>query len=138
LPHGAVFRPKLAITSWTTRFGELDDYLIGGYSNRIVHPIRAAIGLLSVCAMLAHTGGVAASGPTPDPTAAYQFNLLGNSDTAISLPVVRAKVASSIVASFFGNLITAGGSPAWSTDQFVYSPGIQTNTYFVYFRSGLK
>src|SRR6185369_13607141 len=89
---------------------------------RIVQLIRAAIGLLSVCVILAHMGGVAASVSTSDPTCAYQFNLLGNSDTVISLPVARSKAASGLVASFSGNLMTANGSPGWATGQFVFSP----------------
>jgi hypothetical protein len=86
---------------------------------RIVQPIRAAIGLFLIYVMLAHTGGVAASVSTSDPTCAYQFNLLGNSDTVISLPVARSKAASGLVASFSGNLITANGSPGWATGQFI-------------------
>ena len=71
--------------------------------------------------MLARTGDVAASPSTSDPNGAYQFNLHGNSDTVISLPVARWKAASGLVASFSGNLITANGAPGWATGQFVYS-----------------
>jgi uncharacterized protein (TIGR02597 family) len=62
--------------------------------------------------------------------------LLGNSDTIVSLPYTRAGVVAQTVSAVSANVITVSGTPNWLPNQFVYSAGVQTNTYFVRFDSG--
>jgi uncharacterized protein (TIGR02597 family) len=65
-----------------------------------------------------------------------QLALLGNSDTFVSLPYTRAGIVTETVSSASGNIITVNGSPNWTMNQFVYSAGVQTNSYFVRFTTG--
>jgi uncharacterized protein (TIGR02597 family) len=62
--------------------------------------------------------------------------LLGLSDNYISLPFLRPAAAVVTVSSISSNLITVAGSPGWSSNQFVYSAGAQSNTYYARFTSG--
>ena len=55
--------------------------------------------------------------------------LLGESDSAISLPFVRRPAFIGAVQSAIGNSITVSGSP-WTADQFVYAAGSQPNRYY--------
>ena len=65
-----------------------------------------------------------------------QLSLLGNSDTFVSIPYTRAGIVTETVSSASGNVVTVNGSPNWTTNQFGYSAGVQTNSYFVRFTSG--
>lgn len=68
----------------------------------------------------------------------YKLDLLGNSDTIVSIPFARLEVDSALVSSTnSGNVIQVQGTPGWTTNQFVYSSGVQSNTYFVRFKSGV-
>lgn len=63
---------------------------------------------------------------------------LGNSDTRFSVPLHRPAAFQGVVESVAGNVITVSGLPGWAANQFVYSAGGQTNTYYVSFVSGNK
>ena len=63
---------------------------------------------------------------------------LGNSDTRLSPPLHRTPVFSGTVQSVTGNVIVVQEATAWSVNQFVYSAGVQTDTYYVSFTSGSK
>ena len=80
-----------------------------------------------------------ASSCTSTPAAGFiSLSLLGNSDTFISMPFVRAAVSSATIISFADNVVTvaqANGQP-WTTNQFVYASGSQSNTYYARFASG--
>lgn len=65
-----------------------------------------------------------------------ELALLGNSDTFVSVPYTRAGVIAETVGSVAGNVVTVNGSPNWIPNQFVYSAGVQTNSYFARFTSG--
>jgi uncharacterized protein (TIGR02597 family) len=65
-----------------------------------------------------------------------RLSLLGSSDNIVSIPFGRAPAIAVLVSSVSGNIITAGGSPGWTANQFVYASGTQSNTYFVRFTSG--
>ncbi|MDB6059351.1 MAG: hypothetical protein JWO95_3195 [Verrucomicrobiales bacterium] len=65
-----------------------------------------------------------------------QLALLGNSDTFVSVPYTRAGILTETVSSVAANVVTANGSPNWIPNQFVYSAGVQSNSYFVRFTSG--
>ncbi|MGZ4972119.1 MAG: TIGR02597 family protein, partial [Limisphaerales bacterium] len=80
-----------------------------------------------------------ASDCTSTPAAGFiSLSLLGNSDTFISLPFVRTAASSATVVSYSDNVVTvaqANGQP-WTTNQFVYVSGSQSNTYYARFASG--
>lgn len=72
------------------------------------------------------------------PAGFIALSLLGNSDTFISLPFFRAAAATATIVSVADNVITVArdnGQP-WNVNQFVYTAGSQSNTYYVRFASG--
>ena len=71
-----------------------------------------------------------------DPVGFIKLSSLGNSDTFVSLPFARPGASRIIVSSVSGNVVTADGSPSWTTNQFVYASGTQSNTYYARFASG--
>lgn len=72
-----------------------------------------------------------------DPKGVMIIPLKGESDTIIGVPLVREKVYEGTVESITGNVITLAGSPAWETDEFVYTGAInETDTYYVIIASG--
>ena len=80
--------------------------------------------LLAVCPLLAF-------GQLPQPAAVgfTTASLLGESDSAISLPFVRPPVFTGTIQSATGNTITVNGGP-WTANQLVYTPGSQPNHYY--------
>ncbi|HTG44729.1 MAG TPA: TIGR02597 family protein, partial [Verrucomicrobiae bacterium] len=68
----------------------------------------------------------------------YRLNLLGNSDTLVSIPYLRPPVELGATVSVSGNQLRLRGAPAWAANQWVYAAGVQTNTYFLLFRSGVR
>jgi uncharacterized protein (TIGR02597 family) len=77
------------------------------------------------------------SGDTTSATAGFlQVPLLGNSDNFVSLPFTRAGAIPVNVASVSGSVVTITNSPNWTSNQFVYTPGTQSNTYYAHFVSG--
>jgi uncharacterized protein (TIGR02597 family) len=58
------------------------------------------------------------------------LGLLANSDTRISIPFLPPPVFTGSVQSVAGNVVTVGGSPNWTANQFIYAAGTQVNTYF--------
>ena len=64
------------------------------------------------------------------------LSLLGSSDNFISLPFVRPSASLQLVSSVTGSNIVVAGLPGWTPNQFVYSSGTQSNTYYVRFTSG--
>lgn len=65
------------------------------------------------------------------------ISMLGDSDTFVSLPFERPGASSAVVGSVSANVINISGSPNWSTGQFVYASGSQSNTYYVRLSSGV-
>src|SRR5205823_2951380 len=61
----------------------------------------------------------------------------GNSDTLTSTALLRPSAFQSTLASVWFNTIQVNGA-AWSANQFVYSRGVQPNTYFLLVRGGLR
>jgi uncharacterized protein (TIGR02597 family) len=86
---------------------------------------------------LAAAAGHAATA-TSEPVGTQSLPLLANSDTYVSLPLHRPAVSIGQVSSVSGNVVTLAGSPGWSTNQFVYASGSQSNTYYAFIRSGSK
>lgn len=78
---------------------------------------------------------LASSQHLSDIVGVMNFPLLGNSDNFVSLPLLRGPSVLANVASVSANIITVVGNP-FSTDQFVYSANVQSNTYYVRFVSG--
>jgi uncharacterized protein (TIGR02597 family) len=67
-----------------------------------------------------------------------QLSLAGNSDSYVSAPFVRTPAASATVGTVVGNVITVSLQfpVTWTSNQFVYAAGIQSNNYYVRFISG--
>ncbi|MDB6059244.1 MAG: Endoglucanase, partial [Verrucomicrobiales bacterium] len=67
-----------------------------------------------------------------------RLNLLGNSESFVSLPLVRPAMASATVNSIAGSSIAAmlQYPSSWSANQFVYSGTSQSNNYYARFVSG--
>jgi uncharacterized protein (TIGR02597 family) len=83
-------------------------------------------------AKVTDSSGISITTPTRSFTtvgsSSISLSLPGNSDSYISLPFVRPATATTTVASASGNNITTTAS--WTPGQFVYSAGVQTNTYY--------
>lgn len=98
-------------------------------------PKTLALGLaLSLCSTTASLAATA----TTDPVGYNTISLLANSDTYVSVPFHRPAVFVGQAASFSGNVITVAGTPGWTANQFVYVSSTQTNTYYLFIRSGTK
>lgn len=75
---------------------------------------------------------------TSEPAGTLSLSLPADSDTYVSLPFHRPAAYTGPVSSVSGNVITVAGTPGWSAGQFVYAAGSQSNTYYVFIRSGPK
>jgi uncharacterized protein (TIGR02597 family) len=73
-----------------------------------------------------------------EPAGYYKLTFLGNSDTIVSIPFARPAKASGVVNSVSGNVVQVQGVPNWTSNQFVYAAGVQSNTYYLRFASGAK
>jgi uncharacterized protein (TIGR02597 family) len=85
--------------------------------------------LLPVGCALAYATLTYAQSAATDPVGFTTAALLGQSDSAISLPFVRPPVFVGGIESASGNIITVSGRP-WTMNQFVYAPGTQPNRYY--------
>lgn len=97
---------------------------------------KLPITLLAALAMATATH--AQTTVSSDPVGFNTITALGNSDTRFSLPLHRASAYQGAVASVAGNVLTVQGTPGWTANQFVYSAGTQSNTYYVEITSGSK
>ena len=71
--------------------------------------------------------------PTPvttDPVGFTSTSCLSNSDTLVSVPFTRPQAFVGAATTISGGTITVSGSPAWTTNQFVYAQGAQPNHYY--------
>jgi uncharacterized protein (TIGR02597 family) len=76
-------------------------------------------------------GAVSLGAYTTNTPSSY-VGLQGSSDTFVSLPVTRPPVfVGTTSAAPTGSTIPISGAPGWTTNQFVYASGSQTNTYYV-------
>lgn len=73
-----------------------------------------------------------------DPAGFDKVDLLGNSDTIVSIPFSRPEAAFALVESVAGSNVTVKGSPGWVPNQFVYAGVTQPNTYYMRLLSGAK
>lgn len=87
---------------------------------------------------LSLTAGALQAQVSTTPVGFNTINALGNSDTRFSTPLQRAAVYQGVVQSVNGNVITVQGLPGWSSNQFLYVSGTQSNTYYVTPTSGNK
>jgi uncharacterized protein (TIGR02597 family) len=71
--------------------------------------------------------------------AGYQkFSLLGNSDTILSIPFTRPAASAGAVSAVSGSTIEVRGVALWTANQWVYSSGVQSNTYYAIFTGGAR
>lgn len=66
----------------------------------------------------------------------YKLSFLSNSDTFVSIPFARLPTTTAAYASTNGSAVQVQGAPGWTTNQFVYAAGVQSNTYYARFDSG--
>ena len=71
-----------------------------------------------------------------DPVGFYMFTMPSNSDTIVSIPFTRPANFVGLITVVTGNVISVAGSVNWSPNQYVYSAGIQSNTYFAFINTG--
>ena len=65
-----------------------------------------------------------------------KITLSANADSIIAVPFNRLSADSGLVSSVSGSVIQIQGTPNWTANQFVYSSGVQSNTYYARFDSG--
>lgn len=65
-------------------------------------------------------------------------DFLGRSATAYSMPFTRPPAAQGIITSINGNILEIGPAVSWSSNQWVYSELLQTNTYYAIILSGAQ
>ncbi len=93
--------------------------------------IQSTLLTLAFVVGLAMSSTAPAQGNTSSPVGFSITSLLANSDTLISIPLLRPAEFSGTVASVAGSTITVSGTPGWVDNQFVYLAGSQPKTYFV-------
>jgi len=74
-----------------------------------------------------------------DPVGFTTTSLVGNSDTYVSTPFARPIAFTGAVQSISSspaNTITVVGTPGWTSNQFVYAAGTQTNHYYILIGGG--
>lgn len=65
-----------------------------------------------------------------DPVGYTALSLQANSDTLVSIPFTRPVAFTGAIGSISSNTLTVASSPAWTTNQYVYAAGTQSNTYY--------
>jgi len=73
-----------------------------------------------------------------DPVGFVKLTTLSNSDTIFSTPLARPEVFRGLVGAVGSATVTASGTPGWTADTFAYAAGVQSNTYYLRFRTGAK
>ncbi len=81
-------------------------------------------------AITSDTGTTSTSTATTDPVGYTSISLQANSDTLVSIPFTRPATFAGAIASVSGSTITLSGSPGWTSNQYVYAAGTQSNTYY--------
>jgi uncharacterized protein (TIGR02597 family) len=81
---------------------------------------------------------LAAACGTSDLAGVIPFSLLGNSDSFVSIPFARASAATGFISAIASNVVTIvpDDGSVWSSNQFVYAGGTQTNNYYLRLSSG--
>jgi len=107
-----------------------------------LRPVALALALAGSIATLATTKAQAQSATT-DPVGYYTVTMAANSDTVLSLPMIRDAVFAGTVASGAGNITASGftalagsSSPGWTAHQWQYNSASQHLTYYAEFTSG--
>ncbi len=98
--------------------------------------MRTKVYLFSVVFLLAGLCRLMAQDVVSGVFGYYNLTLLGNSDTIVSVPFARLPAFTALVSSASGNVIQVQGTPGWTSNQFVYVSGSQSNTYYVRIESG--
>lgn len=75
---------------------------------------------------------------TTDPVGFVSITVPAASDVALGAPLGRPSEFVGVIQSIAGSVITLGGTPGFTTDQFKYAAGTQPKTYFLRIDSGSK
>jgi len=74
-----------------------------------------------------------------DPVGFYKVDLLGNSDTVVTIPFTRSPAYVGLVDSVSESNVVIAGSPGWTANQWAYpADGSPSNTYYALFRTSDK
>ncbi|MEO5722418.1 MAG: TIGR02597 family protein [Chthoniobacterales bacterium] len=90
---------------------------------------RSIVLLVATVSTLVFTSVANGQSVTTEPVGFMTDSLLGNSDTFVSLPLIRPPAFVGGIQSAGGTTITVNGNP-WTANQFVYAPGTQPNRYY--------
>jgi uncharacterized protein (TIGR02597 family) len=103
----------------------------------MIHRVKilALIGTLSLT--LSFDRAQAVTGIT-SPVGFVSLTTLSNSDTIFSTPLAQPAVYQGSVSTLSSTTVTAGGTPGWTTNGFVYVAGTQSNTYYLRFLTGAQ
>lgn len=91
----------------------------------------SAFSLLAASALGLIPLNASAQSAVTEPVGAITLTPLPNADTIMSVPLNRPAVFKGTVASVAGSRVQVQGTPNWTTNQFVYAAGNQTNTYYL-------
>ena len=91
----------------------------------------ATLSRLSLLIILIGSFSIKASAieATTNPVGVIQVTALGNSDTLVSIPLKQPAVFNGVVNSTAGKVLTAEGSPGWTTNEWA-------DTHYAFMRSG--
>jgi uncharacterized protein (TIGR02597 family) len=85
---------------------------------------------LSLAGLLFSATATRADSVVTDPVGFSSISCLSNSDTLITVPFTRPPAFVGAVTSMAESTLNVSGSPAWTTNQFVYAQGSQPNHYY--------
>ena len=90
---------------------------------------RTTLLALALASLASFSWPTPAHAETSAPVGFRTTSLLGESDSAISVPFVRPPAFVGSIQSTSGSTISVSGSP-WTANQFVYAAGSQSNRYY--------
>ncbi len=91
---------------------------------------RTSLALLCASSALLLLASISAASVVTEPAGFTTTSCLSNSDTLVTIPFTRPQAFVGSVVSVSGGTVTVSGSPGWTTNQFVYAQGSQSNHYY--------
>jgi len=86
-------------------------------------PFTPRVLLLALAVLGCSGGAVATESAMSEPVGAFMSTAAANSDTLVSTVLARPAVARGQISSVAGDVLTASGSPGWSSNTFVTGSG---------------
>lgn len=91
---------------------------------------RQSLALLCASSAVLLLASISAASVVTEPAGFTTTSCLSNSDTLVTIPFTRPQAFVGSVVSVSGGTVTVSGSPGWTTNQFVYAQGSQSNHYY--------